>query len=411
MMWNKLAIILMLFSSQVYGEEAEVGMRLSYQKQGLSNSSFVIPKVYRNISRQSVEQDAYLHLQQGIWTFNGQVAATQEINGNLTDEKGIIHELYVDTSIGNLEGSFGKKVVSWGTGYGFRPLDVIQRESRQALRTFNLEGVPMVLLEYFTKESALSTVISNRLRFGGITPRKGKYEMAVKYSTLLGNSDLHLLLYQQQGNGLSAGIAASTVVGEQLELHGSARYLSVYHKALHKLSGQPVRLLSNAQVFSQQRQYNGVQALLGGSWTWENGFSLMLEAWHDDTAYSRQQWLELLRINRFQQKQLALGAPPQAVYNNTYANSLIYSKQNILKDTVFMRLSYDGDKLDPELSLLHTPLDGGVVLTVSANYAWSQNVSLFGSVRLLSGRKNSAYRASSERSQVFVGLQLLRMIK
>jgi len=409
-MWNKrisvLVGIAVFWSGQAYSEEGELGARISYQRNQASSSSFAVPELFRRTPSALTQQELYLHLQHGMWTVKAQATATQQVNGGYTDEKGAINEAYADFSLGDVEGSIGKKVVSWGVGYGYRPLDVIQRETRQALRTFDLEGAPMLMLEYFTAESAVTAIVSNRFRFDGFSPQKGEYEGALKYSTLLGNSDVHFLLFQRQGEGASAGAGASTTYGDHLEWHGSLRYLSSYTMLQHKLSGQPAALPGSTDVFATEQHHHGVLALLGASWTWGNSYSLMLEAWHDDTAWSRSQWQELLRINDSQHQKLSVGVPEQAAYGNVNANSRVYSQQNLLKDTLFMRLSYDGDSFDPNLSLLYTPADGGMVFTASADYNWSDHIRLFGSARVMGGKKNSAYRNAADRWQVFIGLQI-----
>jgi len=396
----------MLWSGHACGKEGEIGVRTSWQENQPSASSFAVPELFRRMASKLTQQELYLHLQQGMWTFRAQATATQQINGGYSNEKGIINELYADFSIADIEASIGKKVVSWGVGYGYRPLDVIQRETRQALRTFELEGVPMLELEYFTATSAITAIVSNRLRFDGTSPQTGNYEGALKYSTLLGNSDVHFLLYQKQGDGISAAAGASTTSGDHLEWHGSLRYLSSYTTLQHKLSGQAPALLRAADTFTAQKHHHGLLALLGASWTWESGYSLMLEAWHDDTAWSRGQWQELLRINAMQRQQLSIGAPEQAVYGNINANNRVYSQQNLLKDTLFMRLSYDGDQFDPNLSMLYTPADGGMVFTASADYDWSDHILLFASVRVMGGIGSSAYSNAADRLQLFIGLQV-----
>ncbi len=409
-MWSKRAIVMvgmaMLCSGQAYGREGEFGARFSYQQDYPSSSLFAVPAQLRQFPTKRAQQEAYLHLQQGVWTFRGQIKGTQQINGGYTDEKATINEWYADFSIADIEASIGKKVISWGVGYGYRPLDVIQRESRQALRSFDLEGVPLLVLEYFTAESATTAVLVNRVRFNGFSPKKGVYEGALKYSTLLGNSDVHLLLHQRQGEEVSVGGGISSTAGDHMEWHGSMRYLSSYTTLQHKLSGKTPSLLGAGSAFSYQKHQQGILALLGASWTWESGYSVMLEAWHDDTSWSRGQWQELFRINREQKNMLALGAPTSAVYGNLAANNQVYSMPNPLKDTLFMRLSYDGDTFDPNLSLLYTPADGGMVFTASADHDWNDHTLLFASARMMSGKKDSAYRNAADHWQLWIGLQM-----
>jgi len=396
----------MISSEPAYCEENEFGARISYQQNQPSSSSFSVPALFRQAPPRLTEQEFYLHLQQDVLTFKGQATATQQVNGGYTNEKGTINELYADFLIGEVEGSIGKKVASWGVGYGYRPLDVIQQEPRQALRTFDLEGVPMLELEYFSAESAVTAILANRLGFDGFTVKEGIYQGALKYSTLIGNSDVHALLYKRQGEGVSVGGGFSDTLGEHLEWHGSLRYLSGYSILRHRLSGKSVSLPEPSSLFINEKHQHGFQALLGASWTWANGFSLMLEAWHDDTAWSHNQWKELLRINSAQRQLLNIGAPSPAVYGNISANNQVYNQQNLLKDTLYMRLSYDGDTFDPNLSFLYTPADGGTVFTVSADYDWSDHIRLFGSARVLGGKQTSAYNMAADHWQVYIGMQM-----
>jgi len=409
-MWNKVLLIFFAVSAVgvgvVHGEEGEVGARISYQQNQPSSSSFSVPESFRLAPTKFTQQELYMHIQQGMLTFRGLATATQQANGGYTNDQATINELYADFSLADFEGSIGKKVVSWGVGYGYRPMDVIQREPRQALRTFDLEGVPMLEVEYFTAESAITAIVANRVQFDGLSPQKGEYEGALKYSTLLGDSDMHLLLYQCQGKGLSVGGGTSATYGEHLEWHASMRYISSYTTLRHKLSGQAITLPKSTGSFVSEKHHHGLLALLGASWTWANGYSLLLEAWHDDTAWSRNQWRELMRINVAQRQLLNTGAPAQAVYGNIGANNQVYNQQNLLKDTLFMRLSYDGNSFDPAISLLYTPADGGMVLTATADYEWSDHIQLFGSARVMGGKQTAAYNNTADRWQLFIGMKM-----
>jgi len=411
-MWSKpLAICIglgLLWVSPASADESELGVRGLFQKNGSSDSAFVVPDAYSQTADYWTQQDMYLHLRQGAWTVRGQLSTLLSSVDNDLGIKATLNELFMDFSLGETEGSIGKKVVSWGVGYGYRPLDVIQKEDRQALKTFDLEGRPMLMLEYFTQDSAITAVLVNKMKYDALNATRGEFEGAMKYSTFIQNFDVYMLLYQHQGESLSVGAALSTTYGDHFEFHGSARFLPSYKKFVHRLSGQTPTLLTQRDVYDTPTGYNALQALLGASWTWGNGFGLMLEAWHDGTAWSASQWDELIQINAVQRQLLDVGAPEVAVYGNVGANNSVYNQQNLLKDTVFMRLSYDGIKIDPELSILYTPADGGFVMSGSVGYEWSDSVSLYGSSRLLGGRKGSAYRESSTGWQLFAGIEVTR---
>ncbi len=103
-------------------------------------------------------------------------------------------------------------------------------------------------------------------------------------------------------------------------------------------------------------------------------------------------------------QKLAVGVPAGTVYGGIGASNQVYKQQNLLKDTLFMRLSFDGTSFDPAIAVLCTPADGGVVLTTDADYAWSDQLKLFASARVMGGRQYSAYRQSAIRWQAWVGL-------
>src|ERR1700704_1821572 len=55
--------------------------------------------------------------------------------------RALINQAYFDFGEGAIRGSAGKKVLSYDVGYGFRPLDLLQREARLQVLPPALEGV------------------------------------------------------------------------------------------------------------------------------------------------------------------------------------------------------------------------------------------------------------------------------
>src|ERR1035438_1910937 len=51
--------------------------------------------------------------------------------------------------------------MSWGVGFGFRPLDVVQRENRRGVNLPPLVGVPVLAVERFTTDAAWTLALTS----------------------------------------------------------------------------------------------------------------------------------------------------------------------------------------------------------------------------------------------------------
>jgi len=199
--------------------------------------------------------------------------AQQSSGGHNNDHRLILQEAYWQHDIHAFTVELGKKVMSWGVGYGFRPLDVIQNEQRQALGQWELEGVPQASVTWFGETASLSAIAIHRPRFDGLHPHKGQSEGTLRYADLWGETDVYALLHSIAGQQHSAGLAASSVIGEHMEWHGSMRY---------------------ARNFMQA---NALQTLAGTSWTWQGGWTLLAEVWRDTSSLSRLQNNLMTRVS------------------------------------------------------------------------------------------------------------------
>jgi hypothetical protein len=116
--------------------------------------------------------------------------------------------------------SAGKKVLAGDVGYAFRPIDVLQRESRMQMMPPQLEGIPMLSWDNFTTDGAWSLVIANP----GHQKRgeaRDDGSVALKLYRRITSADFHGVLRKSTRYGLEAGAATSWVPDEALELHAS----------------------------------------------------------------------------------------------------------------------------------------------------------------------------------------------
>lgn len=387
--------------------DAEAGIRFLYQQNTPNQGgAFNVPEEYRVSPGKLGQQDAYLRWQEPYFKLNGRATAQEGMDCCGSHQDGVVNELYANIQLSPAAGaSIGKKVASWGIGQAFRPLDVLQRENRQAVEPLDLEGMPMAMLEFFGETSAFTVVAANRSLLSGGDYRE-ETEAGVKYTTLAGGSDIQLVGHIKEASELSIGAGTATVFGHSLETHASFNYLGYYTKPWHRLAGQPPALLNTDNPYTVKKMESGAQLLIGGSWAWEGGVSLMMEAWHDDTAYTKDEWLGILELTRSQRAMLGLGAPAYAVYGNINGNSRWYQRPNLLQDTFMIRLAYDSVYFKPELYILSTPVDGGVAITAAVNYLVRDGFFLFGAARLLTGMADSAYAESGNSGFFYAGIRI-----
>jgi len=133
----------------------------------------------------------------------------------------------------------GKKVMSWGVGFGFRPLDVVQRENRRGVNLPALTGLPLLALERFSADSAWTLAwvrpgSGSGARAGSDDSRDSS--LAFHWYRLADGDDLHAVARVSHRRGFEAGLGATRVVGEEWSFHGAALYQRRYGKTLITLT-------------------------------------------------------------------------------------------------------------------------------------------------------------------------------
>ena len=248
--------------------------------------------------------------------------------GNAAQSRAWFNELVASHDAGGWQLSAGKKIVAWDVGYSFRPNDLVQQEERRALVTTLPEGRPVLMAERFETDAAWSLVWVNPT---GATSDPGAREPALvgRYYRRWGAVDGYGFARNGAQTGPSWGAAAVWVATDALALHASA----------HALNN------------------SGHKVLVGGTWTHESQFSVLAEAWRDDTAQPRRNTL--------------------------------------------LRLAWEHDGWQPSLDWLHHPADGGNLWT--AALLWKgDRVQLQGGLRLSSGPGNALLLQMPVQRQVYL---------
>jgi hypothetical protein len=320
----------------------------------------------------------------------------------------LANEAYVDFSLGGQRFSAGKKVLAGDVGYAFRPIDVLQRESRLQMMPPQLEGIPMLSWDNFSTDGAWSLVIANP----GHQKRgdaRDDGSMALKLYRRVAAADFHGVLRNSTRFGLEAGAAASWVPDEALELHASLLLQQRGERRLPVADTTPVAALLAADgAIVTEATRSPSKALVGGTWTTAEGYSLMVETWWDGSAPAAADWQRLARQAARRQAMLGLpGIPDAAVAGSTAASTRIFDRGNLARRGLLARLAWTqpGGGWSLSADMLRSLDDGGTTLTTAASWQ-GDRLRLDAGLRRYGGRADSAYRLLPEATTAFVGVSL-----
>lgn len=277
-----------------------------------------------------------------------------------------VNELNAAVDLGAWQLVAGKKVVGWDVGHGFRPNDVVQQEARRTLLSTTPEGRPLLQLEHFDAESALSLVWVNPQRVDADDDAsRGAAESALALRAYRRFGSLDAFGFARLGvhTGASAGAALSWVATDAIELHASWRGLQRYDgwRLAPGLGDAPAA----ANPWRQATLGGTAQWLLGGTWTGAWQQSLLLEVWHDGTALSDRGW------DAWQQRNRAVAATPGPAIRgaaNLAWQATPFSTPSLRQDNVFLRLSWQPERWQLSADTLYNPADHGRLHTLAAQW-------------------------------------------
>ncbi len=369
-----------------------------------TDSPFAPPENHGVLNEKSNRQEIDLRYQQG--GIQAQILLRNIIRrGRAPENDFILNTLYWDTAWRDQDFSIGKKVMSWGVGFGFRPLDVLQKENRRRLDNEALEGLPLLAWEKFSATTASSLVLANPHREKE-EKSKDDVSLTLKIYQLQAAMDLHGLLRLSERHDWEAGAGISHVIGTQFAWHTSLLYQRRYQRWLNPLAGASSFPLAAADPLQQINFEHGLKAIGGTSWTHASGWSVLSEVWYDDQAYSRDQWRDLTALTAKQRRFLDDipndAIPNEAIFSNIAASSRYFQTRNLLRWNTFLRLSYAGEDFDPSLDILYTPEDKGHVVTFKVNYEGEKH-QLSAALRRFGGPEDAAYQLLPKKWIFWIG--------
>lgn len=353
-----------------------------------TNSPYYVGPPTVDTPQRSGRNEIELRLRRG--GFNAQGVLRQEVaKGHQPEYHGVANQIYYDGQITpGLGWTMGKKVMSLGVGFGFKPLDVVQRENRRSVNPAPLVGVPMLALERYTETDAWTVAWTRPGQHKGETDSRDP-GLALRWYRLAGGDDLHAVLRASQRRKLEVGVGIAHVGGDEWLLHAAALYQRRAWQPTSQLieTGETIAI---ADPMIERDNGSHAKAVLGAQWTGSSGVSVLAEAWYDGDAYRKQDWQALDELTA-RQRTLSNSVPTEAIDGNVAWSSQAYLATNLLRDNVLLRLSYDDrEHFKPYAELLTTPSDGGCVYTIGGDWVGDRNRFSLG-LRQLGGNARSAY--------------------
>lgn len=280
-----------------------------------------------------------------------------------------LNELQLSAERGDWGFSAGKKVLGWDVGFGFRPNDVVQQESRRSLLARPLEGRPLLQIDHFGADSATTLVWAqpqHLQRNATDSPGAEESALALRHYRHSGAVDWHGFARLGRHTGASLGGALAWVATDSLSVHASLRQLQ-RHPTWTGLPGTPGDL---ARQNPWQRSLAGpaTQALMGLQSTGKSRHSLLLEAWHDGTAPTAAQWRAWAGHQAALQ---ASPAPAAARAGNLAWLATPFNQPNLQRNNLFARWAWQPDQAagwQLAVDVLWQPADGGRNVTASLQW-------------------------------------------
>jgi hypothetical protein len=304
----------------------------------------------------------------GLALHGNGLLAHERLEGRRGRDASRVNELHLAWDLGSWQLAAGKKVLGWDVGYGFRPNDVVQQEQRRTQFGQTPEGRPLLMAEHFDADTAWTLVAVQPGRWDdGLARQRGAREaaLAARAYQRLGALDLHGYARQGRHTGASVGAALAWVASDELALHASVR--GFRHHDGWALDGDAATPAAS-NPWQPALRGGGTQWLLGGQWTGGPSLSLMVEAWHDGSAPSDDDW------RRWGARGAALAAiATQPALRAAAAGNLAWqatplAAANLRRDSGYVRLAWQPADWTLSVDALVHPADRGRI--VSAAVQW-----------------------------------------
>ena len=328
-----------------------------------------------------------------------------------------VRELALDISLGEaFDLVAGKKILKWGTGYAFNPTGVVEPQrspSDPSDRLNQNDGRNLVSLTAFVGKTSLTAVYLNDAAYAHSSFAWGKNELALRAYTFLAGLDISLIAHCREGERLGLGANTSSVIGDNLELHGeilgSRGSSALYHRIV--ASDDPAQIFGSypyLPLYAESRQIF-LKTLVGAQYTLENGVNIALEYYHNAEGLSAQEWQRWMNFVKFQDavQRGDVSVPPGLLVPsrmNLLWSLLALSPRGTMRDYLFARGAYADETWGCEVICFMNGADRSVVFIPTLTWKISVAASLYARYTAYAGRDGSEFGSLFTTGSMTLGL-------
>jgi hypothetical protein len=315
-----------------------------------------------------------------------------------------VREIAADVPLGDaLDLLIGKKILKWGTGYGFNPTGVVEPQrtpSDPSDRLNQNDGRNLVSLTAFFGKTSITAVYLNDARYANSTFQWGASELAVRAYTFVSGLDVSLVGHYRERERLEIGANASYVIGDDLELHGEIlgkRGSSMlYHTIITSDTAEQIFDSYPYEPLYGDSRKLFLKTLVGGQYTFRSGINVALEYYHNDDGLSVGQWKRWMNFVKFQDAVQggSVQVPPSLAglsRVNILWSLLTLSTRGTMRDYLFARGAYADDTWGCEAILFMNVNDGSIVAIPTLTWKASRSLSLYVRYQAYAGRDGSEF--------------------
>ncbi|MFZ5518847.1 MAG: hypothetical protein ACOY90_19610 [Candidatus Zhuqueibacterota bacterium] len=215
-----------------------------------------------------------------------------------------VKQLYFQKDVfGNLSVMAGRILLNWGAGYAFNPANVVapQKELSDPDNTERrMQGNDLAKLEYFGESYSIALAYLTEVNFDEKI-RASQSRLAVRLYKNILDCDVSLIALANKAEAPILAGNFAYVIGERLEIHGEFAAqkgsYQVYHRAITNAETfyyeYPLALLKR----DDDQFYH--QYVIGINYTLLKNIGWILEYYHRDQGYSKQEWQQVIRHVEF----------------------------------------------------------------------------------------------------------------
>ncbi len=331
--------------------------------------------------------------------------------GGNNDTSAEVQELFTTFDVTEgVHAIVGKSFLTWDVSYASRPVnffacgtDYVDLEDYRR----RISGVPMAALSWTGKAGSLVGVVAS-----DDAEETGRKQCALRAQGHFGSVEVAAMVRHQSGGPTGFGCTATCVKGRSLELHGSLFVSRGTDRKMHRVAaGEPCRFFGPGEpAVTQMGAGNGKwvpHLVLGGQYTTNSLFNVLVEYIHDGAGLSGEQWDRLLKAADFYTRGGDLGVPRSAVAANLGNIAATLRPQGSRRDYLFVRTSKWWGETEVSAGALIGLADGGVSLSGSLNYRPAADWDAWIEFRRSMGPGHSEFGEIPDRGRITLMLRFL----